>query len=1588
MYVSTQRDDRDTDIDRQISEHDARIRSNPRDAVAYRERGSLHARKGDLNHALKDLNQAVLLNPEDPLAFSLRGWVLHALKEDRKAIADFEKAIELDPVHADLYRAHRDKIAGSASAASGASLSTRPDEVSTAQKGLGGFFKRLALYYAEFLSTDFKKQRLPRRRIQSSDKQGRLVGIPLRKYPGFQQKLWKELGNPIGSGLSFNLPRGVWRSTLPKAVVDATSTHIAGITQEHLNTIVNGVLDRLSKMPDRKRTDPVVAFERLLEGIRGDFARTVIGPLLDRMEGFFGRTENKPLESLKELEDQLSSRLTYGIESSAGGAFSIFLVDGDAKPLEAVLRDQMEVGLVRSVLESFFAGFNAGDLYVELSDLVRSSRLIENADFYLHIGEVHHAKQVFPAFYIPFTIERTETGFKISSDPRFYVNKQAMDYVAQEVARAEGRPAIASVLQNRIFYLAPEESAIGTAQKLFDDMAAGFNLRAEIDFREPRDQSVSSKFVSANNRLSFSLFDRSDESMVNDYEALVTGIDAGSEVVEFFKSLIDDFLLSNPISVRADVDKGWEDASMAERLVFDSPLPLVEEQRKILSAVNHQDSRFIAVEGPPGTGKSHTITAVAFDIILSGKSLLVLSDKKEALDVVEDKLNRVLAKVRPSEDFPNPILRLGKDASNYSKLLKKSAVERLQVNQRVMRRERPKREKALEEERKTLTTALENAINAYTEIDLLEIAELERDVASLVDEEPHARAVLDDQRLAALVDDFSIVADFVESEPVLTDLLRCHGTHPRRLTEIAQLHKVCASSPVRAANIAPVSDFSLEQLDALEAIIAELEAVRNVLFGYLFAGKKVRAIAAALKARCKLEYEKPHRALPKLKELRSNLKKLHECLAAVQIEGGFELAVGLVASGLSASGHSPLVPPDVLESARRLEQAMLQDAPILMDARGRFYPAMLGGEDSPLALLKCLAALKSRERAITGRFKKVPKIDYIGSKTKIESLNTQALADHIDDKFIDFYDNKKNDAMAFGKIIRQKQRFPIDKFVDIQRAFPCVIAGLRDYAEFIPLERGLFDLVIIDEASQVSIAQALPAIIRSKKVLVLGDRNQFGNVKTSTASQEVNGSYMQDLMKVFSEEFDGASQAVKTKIDLFNIRSSVLDFIEPISNFSIQLKKHFRSYPEMIGFSSKYFYGNSLQVMKIRGKPIEDVIEFVKIEHDGLIDKRNVNALEAERIVDRITELVDLEHPPTVGVITPHSEQQAYIAKLVNDHSRSDEFYDQLRLKIMTFDTCQGEEREIIFYSLVATGEKDRLAYVFPSKLGRDQSEEVDRNLRLQRLNVGLSRGQEKIVFVHSKELDKYASSLKVALLHYQKELDRAKSMPLETDLDDASPMERKVLHWLSQVPIIRDLGDNCEIVAQFELGKYLKQLDPTYHHADYRVDFLVRISDDHRQYQLVIEYDGFEFHFEQGVPSGLINESTWRTYLTPDDLEREKVLESFGVPMIRLNRFNLGKDPVATIDRMIRERLDGLVNGNALHEVVTRVADEAKEIEEGLKAGEYKRCKKCDRDLPLNMFRDSDAKSGLSRYCRDCKSSFGSKSYKSRQRSRYRYRR
>ena len=123
-------------------------------------------------------------------------------------------------------------------------------------------------------------------------------------------------------------------------------------------------------------------------------------------------------------------------------------------------------------------------------------------------------------------------------------------------------------------------------------------------------------------------FDKSDESLLNDYEELLTLAEGGEDEVEKFADLITAFLTEDPKGIDSEVDAQWGNTEIGDRLVFRSPIPLNEEQQKIILALKNDKCRFIRVQGPPGTGKSHTITALVFNSILEKRNVLVLSDKK------------------------------------------------------------------------------------------------------------------------------------------------------------------------------------------------------------------------------------------------------------------------------------------------------------------------------------------------------------------------------------------------------------------------------------------------------------------------------------------------------------------------------------------------------------------------------------------------------------------------------------------------------------------------------------------------------------------------------------------------------------------------------------------------------------------------------------------------------------------------------------------------------------------------------------------------------------------------------------------------
>ena len=98
-------------------------------------------------------------------------------------------------------------------------------------------------------------------------------------------------------------------------------------------------------------------------------------------------------------------------------------------------------------------------------------------------------------------------------------------------------------------------------------------------------------------------------------------------------------------------------------------------------------------------------------------------------------------------------------------------------------------------------------------------------------------------------------------------------------------------------------------------------------------------------------------------------------------------------------------------------------------------------------------------------------------------------------------------------------------------------------------------MVIIDEASQVSIAQAFPSLLRAKKVLILGDTRQFSNVKSAHARTDTNREYLNNLEDCFKENVSDSSIKLQ-KLEKFNIKTSILEFFKFINNYEAELLEY------------------------------------------------------------------------------------------------------------------------------------------------------------------------------------------------------------------------------------------------------------------------------------------------------------------------------------------------------------------------------------------------------------------------------------------------
>lgn len=247
-----------------------------------------------------------------------------------------------------------------------------------------------------------------------------------------------------------------------------------------------------------------------------------------------------------------------------------------------------------------------------------------------------------------------------------------------------------------------------------------------------------------------------------------------------------------------------------------------------------------------------------------------------------------------------------------------------------------------------------------------------------------------------------------------------------------------------------------------------------------------------------------------------------------------------------------------------------------------------------------------------------------------------------------------------------------EDFKPLLEAFPCWCTTTYAISGSMPLKPGMFDVAIIDEASQCDIASCFPILYRAKRAVIVGDDKQLPHLSFLEKAKE------QSFLSKYG---------IPDKYQLmWRFRSnSMFDLADYYSMNSVMLDEHFRSVPAIINFSNEEFYGGRIRVMK-QDFSLDRAIEIVEVP-DGKVDfDATRNLPEIEALVKKLYDIVvederkNPDNPTSIGVISPFRAEveqlKISISKVLSDH-----MIRKHQIEVGTAHTFQGDERDIILMS-------------------------------------------------------------------------------------------------------------------------------------------------------------------------------------------------------------------------------------------------------------------------------------------------------------------
>lgn len=313
-----------------------------------------------------------------------------------------------------------------------------------------------------------------------------------------------------------------------------------------------------------------------------------------------------------------------------------------------------------------------------------------------------------------------------------------------------------------------------------------------------------------------------------------------------------------------------------------------------------------------------------------------------------------------------------------------------------------------------------------------------------------------------------------------------------------------------------------------------------------------------------------------------------------------------------------------------------------------------------------------------------------------------------------------------GRARAPKIRPLVGRYGDvISRAMPCVLVSPESAARFIPLGEPMFDIVVFDEASQITVASAVGAMGRGRSVVVVGDSRQMPPTRfaqlTSMASEET------------AEE-----EAVPDE-------ESILGECVSARVARHWLSHHYRSRTEeLIAFSNERYYEGRLATFPGPGAAQEDDalaqpgsrrpgVRMRRVEGEFLRagaprKMLRTNPVEADAIVEEVmARFAHSESEPSIGIVTFNMPQRDLIETRLRELG-TDEMLESLDdpdgLFVKNLENVQGDERDTILFSIAfSPNEKGEVPLNF-GPLNREGGE--------RRLNVAITRAREEVVVFSS----------------------------------------------------------------------------------------------------------------------------------------------------------------------------------------------------------------------------------------------------------------